>query len=536
VNPYSLVGVASVAGLHLAVGMIPSRYANARIAWMRSAAFGVSLVSLLLSLIAAGLLAVSITTGGTTLFYISSPSPSFGIYFDSLSAVMLVLIQFIGTVIVGYSLRYLDGDASQGRFLRWICFTLGSVSMLVIAQNLLMFIAAWMMASFGLHQLLTHYSNRPAAILAARKKFLISRLGDLFLVGAVAITYQVFGTLDFHELFAAIDNISGESGDSAFVHLIGPLFVLGAMTKSAQFPFHSWLPDTMETPTPVSALMHAGVINAGGFLVIRLSPLISQSPLSLDFLAMVGAFTAIFGALVMLTQTSVKRFLAYSTIAQMGFMMLQCGLGAYSAALLHLVAHSLYKAHAFLSTGSVVEAAAARNISTLSAKSVSSGALRRTSLWAVSAGVAFTGWSIAAAIIGISWGEKPGGLLLGLVMLLAVTSGFSRALQIGQLRVVIAAAVMALAIPLAYSLGYAAVDLALASTASRPPMQGSVFQTGLVALMAILFVTLFVLQANLGRWNRSPWFGTFYVYVSNAFYFDITAQKITQRLWPSRST
>ena len=130
--------------------------------------------------------------------------------------------------------------------------------------------------------------------------------------------------------------------------------VCGAMLKSAQFPFHSWLPDTMETPTPVSALMHAGIINAGGFLIVRLSPLVTLSPLSLHILAVVGAFTAIFASLVMMTQASVKRMLAFSTIAQMGFMMLQCGVGAFSIAVLHIVAHSLYKAHAFLSSGSVV--------------------------------------------------------------------------------------------------------------------------------------------------------------------------------------
>ena len=165
------------------------------------------------------------------------------------------------------------------------------------------------------------------------------------------------GSFDYRDMFAAADAIHNLP-TAAWHELIGILFVLGAMTKSAQFPFHSWLPDTMETPTPVSALMHAGVINAGGFLVIRLSPLVSLSPIALDLLALIGALTAMLGAVVMLTQTSIKRSLAYSTIAQMGFMMLQCGLGAFSAALLHIVAHSAYKAHAFLSSGSVLDSAA----------------------------------------------------------------------------------------------------------------------------------------------------------------------------------
>jgi NADH:ubiquinone oxidoreductase subunit 5 (subunit L)/multisubunit Na+/H+ antiporter MnhA subunit len=127
------------------------------------------------------------------------------------------------------------------------------------------------------------------------------------------------------------------------------------MLKSAQFPFHSWLPDTMEAPTPVSALMHAGIINAGGFLIIRLSPIVALSAASLLALALCGAFTALFASLVMLTHASVKRSLAFSTVAQMGFMMLECGLGAFGPAVLHLVAHSLYKAHAFLGSGGAVD-------------------------------------------------------------------------------------------------------------------------------------------------------------------------------------
>src|SRR5690606_5255778 len=135
---------------------------------------------------------------------------------------------------------------------------------------------------------------------------------------------------------------------------VGWLIICGALLKSAQFPFHTWLPDTMGTPTPVSTLMHAGIINAGGYLVIRLSPLLVENTTAMLFLATIGAVTLASASLVMLTQTSVKRMLAYSTIAQMGFMLLQCGLGAYALAVLHLIAHSLYKAHAFLSSGSTV--------------------------------------------------------------------------------------------------------------------------------------------------------------------------------------
>jgi NAD(P)H-quinone oxidoreductase subunit 5 len=169
--------------------------------------------------------------------------------------------------------------------------------------------------------------------MAARKKFLISRLGDLFLTAAMVLIVSSLGSGDFATIFAAADQLRADSQPLNWALSLGATFlVLGAMTKSAQFPMHSWLPDTMETPTPVSALMHAGIINAGGFLVIRLSPLISLSHLALDLLAVVGTLTAVIGSVIMLTQPTVKRALAYSTMAQMGFMMLQCGLGAFAAA------------------------------------------------------------------------------------------------------------------------------------------------------------------------------------------------------------
>jgi NAD(P)H-quinone oxidoreductase subunit 5 len=344
--------IALVPALLLAQGLAPAQWVNRHPRITARWNFALVLAALAVCLWGIGWMAVSGPVDWRA--SISRHGLSLGIWFDPLAAVMMLLIGLIGLVITRYSLRYLDGEPTQGRFLRWLGFTLGAVLLLVVSRNLLMLAGAWMLTSFGLHQLLTHYPHRPGALTAARKKFLISRIGDALLLAALWLTYVQFGSFEYADVFAALDAADGTGA----VPLIGVLFVLGAMTKSAQFPFHSWLPDTMEAPTPVSALMHAGIINAGGFLVLRLSPLISRSQAALDSLVLVGAFTALFGAAVMMTQTSIKRSLAYSTIAQMGFMMLQCGLGAYSAALLHIVAHSLYKAHAFLSSGSVVEGAA----------------------------------------------------------------------------------------------------------------------------------------------------------------------------------
>jgi NADH:ubiquinone oxidoreductase subunit 5 (subunit L)/multisubunit Na+/H+ antiporter MnhA subunit len=276
---------------------------------------------------------------------------------DRLTSVLLVLSTFLFAIVVRYSRRYMMGHPRQGRFLFWLCLTSTLVFALVLAPNLPVFIAAWCGISLGLHQLLQFYADRPAALLAARKKFLVSRIGDLALLAALILIHQTFGTWNFEDILAAAAQLGVEGPGSvpSSIGWICSLLVFAALLKSAQFPFHSWLPDTMETPTPVSALMHAGIINAGGILVIRLSPLISLSDTAMVLLCVAGGVTALFASTVMLTQASVKRCLAFSTVAQMGFMMLECGLGAFHLALVHLVAHSLYKAHAFLSSGNAVQ-------------------------------------------------------------------------------------------------------------------------------------------------------------------------------------
>jgi NAD(P)H-quinone oxidoreductase subunit 5 len=346
----------AVAAAPLSAALLPTAFANARPAGTGRAISGLMGAALLLAAAAATVLAVA---GGPIRGTFAAVGP-FGltIYFDVVTAVMLLLVSFLGAAVALFSRNYLAGDPDQGRFFKWLSITVGCVLLLVAAGNLALFALAWIATSLSLHKLLTFYPERTAARLAARKKAYISRLGDICIVAAIVMAWRHFGTLDYDALFAA-----ASGGKVAGLPSTAFLLVAGAMLKSAQFPFHGWLPDTMETPTPVSALMHAGIINAGGFLVIRFSPLVTLSPAALDLLAVVGAVTALFGSLVMITQTSVKRALAYSTIAQMGFMMLQCGLGAFALALLHIVAHSLYKAHAFLSSGSVIAQARSKGAS-----------------------------------------------------------------------------------------------------------------------------------------------------------------------------
>ncbi len=459
---------------------------------------------------------------------IGSGPVAFGVYFDTLSAIMLGLVSFLGAVVVRYSVNYLDGDPRHSRFTRWLCFTIGSVLTLVIAGNLLLFALAWMATSLCLHRLLTFYPDRPGALLAARKKFLISRLGDAAMLGVLALTLHLFGTWDFREIFRQAETFQAGEIPSA-VGWISLLLVAGAMMKSAQFPFHSWLPDTMETPTPVSALMHAGIINAGGFLLVRFSPVVSLSPIAMNTLVIVGSFTALFASLIMLTQTSIKRFLAYSTIAQMGFMMLQCGLGAFALAVLHIVAHSLYKAHAFLSSGSIVSLA----------KSAWVPSERPAAHPFVLLSILLASVSICwgtAALFGIHFSENPGVLILGSVYLMALAfflwnlwASSHRAKLIGR------GLLIGIAASAAYFGLHAFINHLLA--ASLPPQAVSHGPVELAAmfLVILLFMAVLVIQAQMPQWSSTKLGRTLYVHAYKGFYFVTLANRITLALTP-RST
>ena len=275
---------------------------------------------------------------------------------DMLSLIMLALVSFVGWIVLRYARTYLDGEEGQGAFTGLICAALAAVMLLVLAGNLVQLVLAWMATGALLIQLLLFYRQRIAARRAARKKALMSICGSLFLLVAVFMLGAAFGTGDMASILAAAREGASIPALAAWAAL--PL-ALAAILKSAQFPTHGWLSEVMEAPTPVSALLHAGVINAGGFLLIRFADVMLLSPGVLALLVMVGGFTALFGGMVMLTQSAVKTSLAWSTVAQMGFMILQCGLALFPLALLHIVAHSLYKAHAFLASGSAVASVSA---------------------------------------------------------------------------------------------------------------------------------------------------------------------------------
>jgi NAD(P)H-quinone oxidoreductase subunit 5 len=295
--------------------------------------------------------------GPATSALIGAGGLGFAVRLDALSLTMAMLVSFVGLIVIQFSRNYLDGDARQGLFLSRLCATLAAVLLIVTAGNLVQLIVAWTATSLMLHKLLLFYPERPLARMAARKKFIVARLGDAFLLTAATILVAIFGTGDIAVMSEQMRALAGGATVPSGLWVAALCIAAAALLKSAQFPAHGWLTEVIETPTPVSALLHAGIINAGGFLLIRFSDLIVLSPISMHVLVLVGGFTALFGGLAMLTQPSVKVSLAWSTISQMGFMIMQCGFGAFALATAHIVAHSLYKAHAFLASGSAVDIA-----------------------------------------------------------------------------------------------------------------------------------------------------------------------------------
>lgn len=272
---------------------------------------------------------------------------------DLVTSAMLLLVGGLSVVILRYSDTYLQGDGGRLRYVRALSLTLAAVFALVVTENLLVLSLAWTGSSVALHLLLTHFPDRIQARVAAHKKFILSRIADACVLAATALVYSAVGSVQLGAIQAFIADSSGLP-----LALQGAaLLIVAAVTlKTAQLPFHGWLTQVMEAPTPVSALLHAGVVNIGGFVLIRLAALMGASLGASTLLVVVGTVTAVVAALIMTTRVSVKVNLAWSTAAQMGLMLVQCGLGLWHLALLHLLAHSVYKAHAFLSAGGTVEA------------------------------------------------------------------------------------------------------------------------------------------------------------------------------------
>ena len=277
--------------------------------------------------------------------------------YDTLSAVMVGMVTFISTLIHIYSVGYMSHDATRPRFFAYLSLFTFMMLMLVTADNLVQLFFGWEGVGLASYLLIGYWYEKESACAAAMKAFIVNRVGDLFFMLGMALTFATFGSVEFSAIFAAVPTSTATFLGMPAVEVIGVLLFLGACGKSAQLGLHTWLPDAMEGPTPVSALIHAAtMVTAGVFLMARMSPLMEYAPVALAIVTVVGASTALFAATIGCVQNDIKRIIAYSTCSQLGYMFFAVGVGVYQAAIFHLFTHAFFKALLFLGAGSVIHA------------------------------------------------------------------------------------------------------------------------------------------------------------------------------------
>jgi NADH-quinone oxidoreductase subunit L len=288
---------------------------------------------------------------------------AWALQYDSLSTTMVAMVTCVATLIHIYSVGYMAHEHSTtSRFFSYLSFFTFAMLMLVTASNLVQLFFGWEGVGLASYLLIGYWYDRPAACRAAIKAMIVNRVGDLAFALGIALIFLVFGATDFATIFAGIDQHMNDAyhifgASTRAYEVIGVLLFIGAMGKSAQIFLHTWLPDAMEGPTPVSALIHAAtMVTAGVFLMSRMSPLMEYAPAALGFVTFIGATTCLFAATVGCVQTDIKRVIAYSTCSQLGYMFMAAGVGAYQASIFHLITHAFFKALLFLCAGSVIHA------------------------------------------------------------------------------------------------------------------------------------------------------------------------------------
>ncbi len=427
---------------------------------------------------------------------------------------LLVLLSVMALVIVRFSRRYLAADPGFGRYLRWLLLTLAAVALVFISDHLLLFAAGWIAISLALHQLLMFYPDRPRAALAAHKKFLLARLAEVSLLLAFALLWRVHDSASISAIIAAYQMPSELTLNE---QIAAVLLALTALIKCAQLPLHGWLIQVVEAPTPVSALLHAGVINLGGFLLMLFAPLFLQVPAAQWLVLVVAGLTTLLAALIMTTRISVKVRLAWSTSAQMGLMLIECAAGMVELALLHLLAHSAYKAWAFLSSGSAVQQHIQQSLLVAPAPRLRDWWLALlpsllivtlagwTSMLLHPAGQMLSGWLLLALALTALVAQSRAGLIHTLLLSSSLVLAYSLLKTLMQ--------------PLTGSLP---ADL-------RPPLLGAI-DLWLVSLFLLLFTLAWLL-----RW-RSDWPAVQRLAQTlfAGLYLDEWFTRMTLRLWPAR--
>lgn len=443
---------------------------------------------------------------------------------DSVSVLMFSMIALLSFIILRFSKNYLDGDIRQGAFIGRLAATIAAVQLLVLSGNVALLLLAWVFTSISLHRLLVFYHERPGAIIAARKKFLVARLGDVSLFGALIALYLHFDTGNLEVIFQQLKITSKSEFTSSNLEVAAILLVIAALLKSAQFPTHGWLIEVMETPTPVSALLHAGLLNAGPFLIIRMAYVIESSAFAPLVLIAIGGFTALFASVAFLTQTSVKTALAYSSIAHMGFSLMTCGMGVYSAAMLHLVAHSFYKAHSFLSSGSAIDIISAAKVS---------DAIRTKNPFRIVFGIllGLVVYAGSALLWGINSENETALLGIGSIIALGLSRLFTSALDSsGGIKLLFRAALLSLLVALAFfTLESGSHELL---SAQLPELSKPNFSTlALMVIILIAFSATVFIQIIAPSQTSSFFFKALAIHFRNGFYLNTLFDNTVRALY-----
>jgi NAD(P)H-quinone oxidoreductase subunit 5 len=424
-----------------------------------------------------------------------------------LQLLMLLLVLVVGGVSMRFAWHYLAGAPTQRAYARWFAATILAAIGVVLSPNIILMAAAWTATSLTLHRLLSLDQTRVAAQLAAHKKFLLSRLADVAIWSAAIILTIEFGTANRSEIIARAADLPGLS---AATHLALAALAVGVILRSAQLPFHGWLVQVMDVPTPVSALLHAGIVNLGAFVLISLAPLAGRAPVAQGLLLLSGTVSAILAALVMRTRANVKGALAWSTVAQMGFVLVECGLGAYDFAMLHVLAHGLYKSHAFLRSGRVV---AHTTPTTVTPLSVGTGLV--------------AGLVVSMAGVVAFWPAlpttPPGWFALVLVVS-SVTWLFAETPHRGW-RSLLALLGIGLAIPALYALWHQLFSaITPPVTVNLPTVVFVTVISAFIWLAALMLVVRIAPDASAVRW--------LYTHASCGFHLDEYFTRLTFALWP----
>ncbi len=483
----------------LLVALLPWHGPGGNAAWLR------------FRVLALAALAAAVVTLVYQLLGVAAALPP-GLRVSLTGAWVAVVVQFLGTVIGSFSSRYLQGESAQPRYVAALGGVLAAVHLLLLADHWVVLIAAWAAVGVALQHLLCFYRDRPFALLAAHKKRMADRLADALLLLAAALAWNEVGSGAFGDLWRHLAAV----GPSVALQVSAICLALAVVLRTALLPVHGWLMQVMEAPTPVSALLHAGVVNLGGFVLIRFAPLLEAVPAARWLLVGLGLATALLAGLVMLTRVSIKARLAWSTAAQMGFMVLECGLGLYTLALLHLIGHSLYKAHAFLAASGAVQDTRLRMMRLPAAPAPFSLAV------APLVAIAVAGSLVAVAPVA-TWPMWWSGVLALAWAPLLWWPAVPAPEAPGAARRVLAGAGMVAALTMAALAGHA-----LPFGLNDAPDHAA----GLLALagMTVLHVCLALLQARphaLATWRRWSYAG---------FYIDEIATRATLRFWPTRWT